>query len=162
MPGRGDSQITLTLGILCLARETIATNRKFVVAIGAVTCVAIATVRILADDDALDDLDGVVLVLLWLAGTALLSHGERWTGVAADGDQSQNRRAVTDLEWIEDLLRVSCAYRQLILILWAWLCSTFGTVMVSSPSTRSAVMAPASNSPASVTSYRKVPVTRRC
>ena len=70
------TQITLTLGLLCLAGGTITTNRNFVIAVGTATVFAVVTVRLLVNDGEFSHSDGLILIGLWLAGTALLGQGE--------------------------------------------------------------------------------------
>jgi cation:H+ antiporter len=74
--GSAFTQVTLTLGLLCLAGGKITTNRNFVLAVGTATVFASAVVRMLLNDGDLGRRDGLVLIALWLAGTALLGHGE--------------------------------------------------------------------------------------
>jgi len=70
------TQVTLTLGILCFMGGKISLNTNFVIAVGTATVFATVGVAILASDGRLGHGDGLILIVLWLAGTALLGHGE--------------------------------------------------------------------------------------
>lgn len=74
--GSALTQITLTLGLLCIASGSITTNRNFVLAVGTATFFAIVTVRIFVEDGALTRMNGLVMILLWMGGTVLLGHGD--------------------------------------------------------------------------------------
>ena len=74
--GSALTQVTLTLGILCLASHEISTNRNFVLAVGTTTIFAVIMVRVLVGDGELDRFDGMLLILMWVVGTALLGQGE--------------------------------------------------------------------------------------
>lgn len=88
------TQITLVLGLLCLAGGHITADRNFVISIGLAALFASVTVWILVGDGRLSHLDGVVLIGLWIAGTLILSHGEVKPGLARTG---HNGRVLTDL-----------------------------------------------------------------
>jgi cation:H+ antiporter len=70
------TQVTLTLGLLCLANQQITTNRNFVLAVGTTTIFSVIMVRVLVDDGDLDRFDGLLLILLWVVGTAVLAQGQ--------------------------------------------------------------------------------------
>ncbi len=70
------TQVTLTLGLLCLAGGAISTDRNFVLAVGTATFFSVVVVRVLLGDGELTRLNGATLIALWMAGTALLGHGE--------------------------------------------------------------------------------------
>ncbi len=70
------TQVTLTLALLCLARGKITTDRNFVLAVGTATVFTSTMVRILLDDGELSRGDGLLLIALWVAGTALLGKAE--------------------------------------------------------------------------------------
>lgn len=74
--GSALTQVTLTLGLLCLAGGSITTNRNFVVAVGTATFFSVVVVRLLVGDGELTRMNGLVLILLWMGGTALLGHEE--------------------------------------------------------------------------------------
>jgi cation:H+ antiporter len=74
--GSAVTQVTLVLGILCLATTTITADRNFVISVGVAALFASVTVWVQVRDGGLSHLDGLVLVLLWAAGTMLLGHGE--------------------------------------------------------------------------------------
>lgn len=75
--GSAVTQMTLTMGLLAiLARGKLTANRNFVIAVGTATAFAMVVVRLLADDGDLSHVDGVLLILVWLVGTAMLGHGE--------------------------------------------------------------------------------------
>ncbi len=88
------TQVTLTLGLLCLAGGTITTDRNFVLAVGTATFFSVVVVRMLLSDGELTRMNGALLIMLWLAGTALLGHGElRPREVFAEPD----RRLMVDI-----------------------------------------------------------------
>jgi cation:H+ antiporter len=70
------TQVTLVLGLLCLAGRNIQIDRNFVISTGLATVFASAAVWLLVDDNDLSHLDGLILLLLWIAGTALLGQEE--------------------------------------------------------------------------------------
>ena len=99
--GSALTQVTLTLGLLCFAGGTITTNRNFVLAVGTATVFAVAVVRMLANDRDLSRSDGLVLVALWLAGTALLGHGELKPREMLDGaGTGLARDVISALGWL--------------------------------------------------------------
>ena len=74
--GSALTQVTLVLGLLCFATSTISADRNFVISVGLGAVFASATVWVQVRDGDLDHLDGAVLIMLWVAGTSLLGHGE--------------------------------------------------------------------------------------
>lgn len=95
------TQVTLTLGLLCLAGSTITTNRNFVIAVGTATVFAVVVVRILVDDGELSHIDGLTLILLWIGGTALLGQGElRPREVLAGGRVDVARDVASAMGWL--------------------------------------------------------------
>lgn len=95
------TQVTLTLGLLCLAKGDITTDKNFVIAVGTATVFAVVLVRVLADDGQLGHRDGLVLISLWIVGTALLGHGElRERQTFPRGDASTLRHAATAFGWL--------------------------------------------------------------
>jgi len=95
------TQITLTLGILCLAKGLTNADRNFVIGVGTATFFAAVTVRVLVDDGDLSRLDGAILIMLWLGGTALLGHGElRPREVFATGNRAVAIDTAMALLWL--------------------------------------------------------------
>ncbi|MCP3990274.1 MAG: sodium:calcium antiporter [Actinomycetia bacterium] len=70
------TQVTLVLGLLCLFGRDISANRNFVISVGLATVFASTVVWIMVGDGEITHLDGLILILLWFGGTALLGHGE--------------------------------------------------------------------------------------
>ncbi len=95
------TQVTLTLGLLCLARGQITTNRNFVIAVGTTTVFSVVVVRLVVDDGQFSHVDGLVLIGLWLAGTALLGQGElRERPKLSDPGGRLRRRVVSTIGWL--------------------------------------------------------------
>lgn len=95
------TQATLTLGLLCLAKGETNADKKFVMGVATATVFAVVVVRILADDGQLGHGDGLILILMWAAGTALLGHGglgERQVFPRAGG--SALRHAASTIGWL--------------------------------------------------------------
>lgn len=81
-------QVTLVLGLLCLARGGIGADRNVVISIGLAAVFASVTVWILVRDGRLSHTDGLILLMLWVAGTLMLGHGEvgaRYTATGSGG-----------------------------------------------------------------------------
>ncbi len=70
------TQVTLTLGIICLVGGRITTNRNFVISVGTATFFGTVVVWVLARDGELSHVDGLILIFLWAGGTILLGQGE--------------------------------------------------------------------------------------
>lgn len=82
------TQVTLVLGLLCLARGGIGADRNVVISIGLAAVFASVTVWILVRDGRLSHTDGLILLMLWVAGTLMLGHGEvgaRYTATGSGG-----------------------------------------------------------------------------
>lgn len=79
------TQVTLVLGLLCLGTGGITADRNFVISVGVAAFFASVTVWILVRDGRLSHVDGLVLLVLWLAGTMLLGQGELSPRQVVDG-----------------------------------------------------------------------------
>ncbi len=100
--GSAMTQVTLTLGLLCLAGGAITANRSFVLAVGAATVFAAVTARVLVDDGQLSRLDGLIFASLWLGGTALLGRGELRPReiLRRDGDRTLGADLAVTIGWL--------------------------------------------------------------
>lgn len=95
------TQATLTLGLLCLAKGEGTADKNFVIGVATATVFAVLMVRILANDGQLSHTDGLILITMWVVGTALLGHGElRERQVFPRGDGSTLRYAASALGWL--------------------------------------------------------------
>jgi len=97
------TQVTLTLGILILASRSheISTNRNFVIAVGTSTFFASVLVWVLLQDGELSHFDGLLLIALWIGGTALLGHGELRPREVFSGTHRRARiDALAALAWL--------------------------------------------------------------
>ena len=68
--GSAATQITLVLGVLCLLRP-LAVGRRFAAIAGAFTVSAFVVAAAMMSDGSLSRLDGLLLVLIWVAATAV-------------------------------------------------------------------------------------------
>jgi cation:H+ antiporter len=71
------TQVTLTLGIICLVGGKITANRNFVISVGTAAFFGTVVVWVLAGDGELSHVDGLTLIVLWIGGTVLLGQEER-------------------------------------------------------------------------------------
>ncbi|NNE96162.1 MAG: sodium:calcium antiporter [Acidimicrobiales bacterium] len=95
------TQITLILGILCLASPSIKAERNFVISIGAASFFAAVVVWVFTQDGNLSRFDGAVLILLWFGGTVLLGHEElRPNSMAEKRGTAAPRNVVVTLFWL--------------------------------------------------------------
>lgn len=70
------TQITLVLGILCIASSKLSAERNFVVGVGSATFFASVVGWVFVRDGLISRFDAVILVVLWLGGTALFGQSE--------------------------------------------------------------------------------------
>ena len=100
--GSAVTQVTLTMGLLCLAGTAMAASPYFVLRVGIATVFAIAMVRFLADDGFLSRADGAILLALWAVVTILLGRGELAPRaiVASGRSQRMRRRVGGTLGWL--------------------------------------------------------------
>jgi cation:H+ antiporter len=69
------TQVTLILGVLCLAGANLTRDRGVVIGIGTATFFGVLLVWALLQDGALTHADGLILVVGWAGGTVALSRG---------------------------------------------------------------------------------------
>jgi cation:H+ antiporter len=95
------TQITLVLGILCLASSSITADRNFIVSIGSAGFFASVIVWVFVRDGNLSRFDGAILVLLWFGGTVLLGQSElRRREVVPQTNVNLSRNVGLTLVWL--------------------------------------------------------------
>ncbi len=70
------TQITLVLGILCIASSNLSAERNFVVGVGSATFFASVIVFAFVRDGEISRFDAAILIVFWIGGTVLFGQSE--------------------------------------------------------------------------------------